>query len=191
MIFAQILDPSSNITTLAYKQLPSGSDSRWFTTEDKSFCSEMKAKSCWEIQFLCLVQSRTSSFCSKKRSALFLHLLSPHHLPCHVGCYRQFCHHVFFIHAERRQNCQKEAPWNFLIIAWRFLFNRVKWQAAWQEKARISQPSKIISSSEGLSAHEGQQVPSNFFHSENKTHETTVTFRRAVVFPSVTVQIQL
>lgn len=47
----------------------------------------------------------------------------------------------------------------------------------------LSQPSKIISSSGGTSAHEGQQIPSDLFHGENKTHETTVTWRSAVICP--------
>jgi len=44
----------------------------------------------------------------------------------------------------------------------------------------LSQLSKIISSSEGISAREGQQGPSNLFHGENKIHETTATWRCAV-----------
>jgi len=47
----------------------------------------------------------------------------------------------------------------------------------------LSQLSKIISSSEGISAREGQQGPSNLFHGENKIHETTATWRCAVICP--------
>lgn len=150
-----------------------------------------KRKSCWEIlQFLCLVQSRARSFFNKvslipsspERTSLFLAVLIA------MGSLAT----IFFNtarNAERRQNCQKRSLIEVFDIQHEAVtlteINRLAGKSQ-----DLSQP-QIISSSEGTSAPEGQQVPSNLFHGEKKTHESTVTWRSAAIFLPVTMQSQL